>query len=159
MWNCNIIPVMKLQTFFPKIPTSLHRRLATSHKLPAIQVTAALPKKETRQMPVETSTLFWNLAPCSAVSHDSDRCLHSQLKIRWVYPWFYTPPFFFWFCIIGSIGWTSDFLEVDFLDVIYIAQGLVFHFLVFLVVLLQGRHIRAIISMSGIEFSRWIVIL
>ena len=52
-------------------------------------------------------------------------------------------PLFLGFCIIGSIGWTSDFLEVDFLDVHYIAQGLVFHFLVFLVVLFQGRHISA----------------
>ena len=140
MCNCNIIPVIKLQTFFPKIPTSLHRRLATSHKLPAIQVTAALPKKETRQMPVETSTLFWNLA-LRFLMILIDVSIHNWksggLTLGFILL------LFFWFCIIGSIGWTSDFLEVDFLDVIYIAQGLVFHFLVFLVVLLQGRHISA----------------
>ena len=64
-----------------------------------------------------------------------------QNQVGW--PLVLCSPPFFGFCIIGSIGWTNDFVEVDFLDVLYIAQGLVFHFLVFLVVLLQGRHISA----------------
>ena len=54
-----------------------------------------------------------------------------ESQVGWPLVWYAS---FFWFCIIGSIGWTSDFLELDCLDVI------------FYMVHLQGRHIS--------EFSR-----
>ena len=44
------------------------------------------------------------LTPNRNPTYNRHTPLYFLYKIRWVDPWFYAPPFFFGFCIIGSIG-------------------------------------------------------